>query len=103
MQITLQHAAAVDACDTLDLMRIATISRGGQVSIPAEIRHRWGVRRVVIVERGDMLEIRPLPDDPIAALLGSLRGPGPTTDEIREQIRLEEAEAEERKFGHLGQ
>jgi hypothetical protein len=55
------------------------------------------------VERGDMLEIRPLPDDPIAALLGSLRGPGPTTDEIREQIRLEEAEAEERKFGHLGQ
>ena len=82
-------------------MRIATISRGGQVSIPAEIRHRWGVRRVVIVERGDTLEIRPLPDDPIAAAMGSLAGPGPTTDEIRAQLRAEEAAAEERKFGHL--
>jgi AbrB family looped-hinge helix DNA binding protein len=82
-------------------MRIATISRGGQVSIPAEIRHRWGVRRVVIVERGNTLEIRPLPDDPIAAAMGSLAGPGPTTDEIRAQYRAEEAEAEERKYGHL--
>ena len=84
-------------------MKIATISRGGQVSIPADIRHRWGVRRVILVERGNLLEIRPLPDDPIAALRGSLRGPGPTTDELREQFRQEEAEAEERKFGHLGQ
>lgn len=82
-------------------MRIARISRGGQVSIPADIRHRWGVRRVVLVEQGDSLVLRPLPDDPIAALLGSLRGPGPTTDEIREQLRAEEAEAEERKYGHL--
>jgi bifunctional DNA-binding transcriptional regulator/antitoxin component of YhaV-PrlF toxin-antitoxin module len=82
-------------------MRIATISRGGQVSIPAEIRHRWGVRRVVIVERGNVLEIRPLPDDPIAALRGSLRGSGVTTDQLREEMHEEEAEAEERKFGHL--
>jgi bifunctional DNA-binding transcriptional regulator/antitoxin component of YhaV-PrlF toxin-antitoxin module len=78
-------------------MRIASISRGGQVSIPADIRHRWGVRRVVLVEQGDSLVLRPLPDDPIGAAMGSLAGPGPTTDEIREQLRAEELEAHERK------
>ena len=78
-------------------MRIATISRGGQISNPADIRHRWGVRRVVLVEQGDSLVLRPLPDDPIAAAMGSLAGPGPTTDEIREQLRAEELEAYERK------
>jgi AbrB family looped-hinge helix DNA binding protein len=97
MRIAWSHAKQVDACDTLRLMRIATISRGGQVSIPAEIRHRWGVRRVVLVERGDTLEIRPLPDDPIAAAMGSLAGPGPTTDELREELRAEELLAYERK------
>jgi bifunctional DNA-binding transcriptional regulator/antitoxin component of YhaV-PrlF toxin-antitoxin module len=78
-------------------MRIATISRGGQVSIPADIRHRWGVRRVVLVEQGDSLVLRPLPDDPIAAAMGSLAGIGPTTDEIREQLRAEEIEIYERR------
>lgn len=80
-------------------MKTATISRGGQVSIPAEIRHRWGVSRVILVDRGDAIELRPLPDDPIAAALGSLKGPGPTTDEIRAQLREEEALAEARKWG----
>ena len=78
-------------------MRIATISKGGQVSIPADIRHRWGVRRVIIVERGNTLEIRPLPDDPIAAAMGSLAGVGLTTDELRAEARAEELLAYERK------
>ena len=78
-------------------MRIATISRGGQISIPADIRHRWGVRRVIIVEQGDALVVRPLPDDPIAAAMGSLAGPGPTTDELRAASRAEELLAYERK------
>ncbi len=84
-------------------MRIATISKGGQVSIPAEIRHRWGVRRLILTEDGNSLVLRPLPDDPIKALRGSLRGAGLTTDELRRELRAEEEEAEERKFGHLGQ
>jgi hypothetical protein len=67
------------------------------VSIPADIRHRWGVRRVVLVEQGDALVVRPLPDDPIAAAMGSLAGPGPTTDEIRLQLRAEELDAYEHK------
>lgn len=80
-------------------MKTATISRGGQVSIPAEIRHRWGVSRVILVDRGDAIELRPLPDDPIAAVRGILAGPGPTTDEIRAQLREEEALVDKRKWG----
>jgi AbrB family looped-hinge helix DNA binding protein len=78
-------------------MKTATISRGGQISIPAEIRHRWGVTRVILLERDNTLVIRPLPDDPIAAAMGSLAGVGPTTDELREEARAEELLAYERK------
>jgi bifunctional DNA-binding transcriptional regulator/antitoxin component of YhaV-PrlF toxin-antitoxin module len=78
---------------------MAPISRGGQVSIPADVRHRWGASRVVIVDHGTSLELRPLPDDPIAAVRGSLVGPGPSTDEIRAQLREEDAAAEAGKTG----
>jgi bifunctional DNA-binding transcriptional regulator/antitoxin component of YhaV-PrlF toxin-antitoxin module len=79
-------------------MKTATISRGGQVSIPAEIRHRWGdATRVILVDHGDSLELRPIPADPIGALLGMFAGPGPTSDEIRAQLREEEQLAYERK------
>ena len=78
-------------------MKTATISRGGQISIPAEIRHRWGATRVILVDHGTSLELRPLPDDPIAAAMGSLAGVGPTTDELRAEARAEELLAYERK------
>lgn len=80
-------------------MRVAVISQGGQVSIPADIRRRWGTTRVIVEDRGDSLVVRPLPDDPIEAAMGSLAGPGPTSDEMRRQYREEEIEAEERKWG----
>ena len=80
-------------------MKTATISRGGQVSIPAEIRHRWGATRVILVDHGTSLELRPIPADPIAAVRGSLSSMGPTTDEIRRQLREEDVEIEERKDG----
>lgn len=77
-------------------MRTARITAGGQVSIPAEVRHRWGSSRVLIDDHGDALVLRPLPDDPIAAARGALKDPdrpAPTTDEVRRQLREEEAEA----------
>lgn len=82
-------------------MRTATITTGGQVSIPADVRHRWGTRRVVVEDHGDALVLRPLPDDPIGAAIGSLAGPGPTTDEIRATLRRDDAQDErrERKAG----
>ena len=78
-------------------MRVTRISQGGQVQVPAEVRRRWGTRNILIEDLGDSLELRPLPNDPIAAALGSLAGPGPTSEEARRQWRAEEAEAEARK------
>jgi AbrB family looped-hinge helix DNA binding protein len=78
---------------------LATISRGGQISIPALIRKRWGTHRLVIDDEGDRIVLRPFPDDPIGAARGSLAGPGPSSEEMRAQSREEEAEAEERRWG----
>jgi hypothetical protein len=78
-------------------MKTARISRGGQIQVPADIRRRWRTESVVLEDRGESMVIRPLPADPIAAARGSLRGPGPTTDEARVILRREEAEAEDRR------
>ncbi len=77
-------------------MRTTTISKGGQLSIPADVRHRWGTRQVVIEDRGGMLLVRPVPVDPIAAAIGSLAGRRPDTDESRALLR-EEAAADDVK------
>jgi len=80
-------------------MKVTRISQGGQVQIPAEIRRRWGTKDVVIDDGGTYIRIRPLPDDPIAAAAGSLARPGGlSSDELRQQSREEELEAEERKW-----
>ena len=71
-------------------MREATISRGGQVSIPADVRRRWQTSRLSLEDRGHELVLRPIPADPIGAATGSLAGPGPTTDKMRAALRKEE-------------
>ena len=78
---------------------LATISSGGQISIPASVRRRWGTKRVVVDDEGERLVLRPMPDDPIGAAIGSLAGPGPSSDEMRRMDREEEQEIEERKWG----
>ena len=73
-------------------MSRATISKGGQVQVPAAVRRRWGTREIIIEDLGGSLLIRPLPADPIGAALGSLaRGPL-STDELRRQAREEDVE-----------
>ncbi len=72
---------------------------GGQVSIPADIRRRWGTNRVVIEDQGDRLLVKPLPDDPIAAARGSLKGRITVpTEKLRESARRDEQIAEDRKW-----
>ena len=78
---------------------VATISRGGQISIPAPIRKRWGTSRVIVDDEGDQIVLRPIPDDPIGAAMGSLAGPGPSSEELRRMFRDEEAEIDERRWG----
>ena len=41
-------------------VRNAMISKGGQVSIPAEVRRRWRTDRVRLVDLGDRLIVRPV-------------------------------------------
>lgn len=70
---------------------LARISKGGQISLPASIRRRWGTDRVWIEDKGNAVVVRPLPADPISAARGSLHLPkGLTSDRLREMARAEE-------------
>lgn len=71
-----------------------TISRNGQVSIPAETRARWNTRHVVVVDLGDRVVMRPLADDPAGDLEGKYRGRGPNTDQTRRAARAADSARE---------
>lgn len=76
---------------------VMKVSSNGQVSIPAEARARWGADRMLVVDLGDRIVMRPMPDDPIGDLRGRYAGRGPSSDEARRQARLEDAERELRR------
>jgi bifunctional DNA-binding transcriptional regulator/antitoxin component of YhaV-PrlF toxin-antitoxin module len=80
-------------------MKTTTISKGGQVSIPAAVRHRWGTRNVVIEDQGSAILVRPIPADPIGAAVGSLAGRGPNSDGLRAIVRDEEAAIDAERAG----
>jgi bifunctional DNA-binding transcriptional regulator/antitoxin component of YhaV-PrlF toxin-antitoxin module len=75
---------------------VMKISRNGQVSIPADARTRWGTDLVVVVDLGDRVVMRPLPEDPIGSLRGKYRGQGPDTAAMRQQQREADAADETR-------
>jgi bifunctional DNA-binding transcriptional regulator/antitoxin component of YhaV-PrlF toxin-antitoxin module len=74
-----------------------TVSRNGQVSVPAAVRHRWRTRSVLVIDRGDYAIVRPIPDDPVTALEGAHAGPGMTTENARAAERDAEQAAEQRR------
>lgn len=55
---------------------LTSISKGGQLTVPAAVRHRWGTTRVTVDDRGDELVVRPVPEDPLRAARGMLKGKG---------------------------
>jgi bifunctional DNA-binding transcriptional regulator/antitoxin component of YhaV-PrlF toxin-antitoxin module len=71
--------------------------QGGQISVPAAIRKRWGARPLVIEDHGDSMVVRPADEDPITALRGVLKGRILPSDELRRIAREDEADAEERR------
>ncbi len=76
------------------------ISKGGQVSIPAPIRKRWGTTTVTLDDQGDQIVLKPAPDDPIEAAAGAFAGgPKVNWEKVIREEREAEAEAYERKFG----
>jgi AbrB family looped-hinge helix DNA binding protein len=80
------------------IMRIVKVTRGGQISVPAEIRRRWNTSRLTLDDQGDRLVIQPAADDPIAAARGAFASElGTSAAELRAQARRDEAEAEERR------
>jgi bifunctional DNA-binding transcriptional regulator/antitoxin component of YhaV-PrlF toxin-antitoxin module len=79
------------------MLKRAKITAGGQVSLPASVRRRWATKSVSFEDRGDHLVVRPLPDDPIEAAYGSLKGLGIWSDELRAIAREDERIAEERR------
>lgn len=73
------------------------ITTGGQISLPATVRSRWGTKSVAVEDRGDHVVVRPLPDDPIAAARGALKGKIGSTAALRAKARKDEAAAERRR------
>jgi len=81
----------------MDLVwQVMTISRNGQVSIPANVRARWNTRQVVVVDLGDRVVMRPATPDPVDAIKGKYRGRGPDSERTRAKERRAEAEGDAR-------
>lgn len=76
---------------------VMKVSGNGQVSIPAIARARWNADRVVVVDLGDRVVVRPLLDEPVKALRGKYAGQGPDTDAVRRAARADEAGIERRR------
>jgi bifunctional DNA-binding transcriptional regulator/antitoxin component of YhaV-PrlF toxin-antitoxin module len=76
---------------------VMKVSGNGQVSIPADARARWNVSRVIVVDLGDRVVVRPLPDQPVEALRGKYAGRGPDTDAARRTARAEDVAVELRR------
>ena len=79
-------------------MKRLKISKGGQVSVPAEVRKRWNTSTVLVEDLGDSLLLRPVPDDPIEASRGILKDLPYSSEELRKIGREEERRIEERKL-----
>lgn len=75
------------------------ISKGGQVSIPAPIRRRWGTSTLTLEDQGDHIVLEPASDDPIAAAEGALADTSGGLDlrDLRRTAREDEHRAEARR------
>ncbi len=82
-------------------MPVVKISAKGQVVIPAELRRKIGLEpgdRVLVALAGEKrLTIEPVPDDPIEATCGMLRG-GPSLTKALLKERRADRVREEKKF-----
>ncbi|MGH3926473.1 MAG: AbrB/MazE/SpoVT family DNA-binding domain-containing protein [Pseudonocardiaceae bacterium] len=74
------------------------VTSNGQVSLPAELRHRWRSPAVLVIDKGNYAIVRPIPDDPVSALRGSHAGTGPASDRVRADERAADAAREETRI-----
>jgi AbrB family looped-hinge helix DNA binding protein len=55
------------------------VTAKGQIVIPAELRRKYGIKsgtRIVIIDNGDSITLKPITEQYISSLRGSLRGKG---------------------------
>ena len=76
---------------------VMKVTSNGQVSIPAAARNRWLTDRVVVVDLGDRVVMRPAGEDPIGELSGKYSREGPSTDDARRRARDADADGVRRK------
>jgi bifunctional DNA-binding transcriptional regulator/antitoxin component of YhaV-PrlF toxin-antitoxin module len=69
------------------------VTGSGQVSLPAALRRRWGAGSVIVIDKGGYAIVRPVPDDPIAALQGLRGNAGPVSDDVRAADRRDEPDS----------
>ena len=84
-------------------MAVVKTSAKGQVVIPKEVRRALGIKpgtRFHVRAEGSEVVLFPLPDDPIRALRGIVKG-GPSLAKALLEDRREELEREEKKFARF--
>jgi AbrB family looped-hinge helix DNA binding protein len=80
-------------------MTVMTISEKGWVVIPKALRQKYGLEPgtgVQIMDYGDVLAIVPLPEDPVLALKGLLRGGESLTAVLLQERAAAKNEEDER-------
>jgi len=80
-------------------MQQSKVSVRGQTVIPHEIREKLGIKpnsRLAWSTRDGVILVVPLPDDPVRASLGFLKGSGYTFDDFMRE-RQEEREQERQR------
>jgi hypothetical protein len=70
----------------------------GEFPLPAQLRRRWQVDEVLVIDKGDYALVRPVPQDVVAELRGSLPQSGFSADDARAQERELEARLEEERW-----
>jgi bifunctional DNA-binding transcriptional regulator/antitoxin component of YhaV-PrlF toxin-antitoxin module len=77
---------------------VMKITASGQISLPAETRRKWNTDRVVVTETIDGLLVRPFDPNAIERLRGKYKHlGGPSTDELRDAERRQDAAREDRR------
>lgn len=78
-------------------MNTVTVSGKGWIVIPKPLRQKYGLKKgtqVQVVDYGDALALVPLPDDPVEALHGMLKGGASLTAELLAERARERAQEE---------
>lgn len=55
------------------------VNAKGQIVIPVELRRKYGIRkgtRIVLLDQGDSIELKPVTEEYLRRLQGSLKGRG---------------------------